>query len=346
MEDLNLEEFTFFGKKCVNLGKMMRDGLAIPPGFAISTEGYEHFAKESGLPQQISDYLKNTPNATEVENIENTSRDIREMISSKEPSEELKEEIKTFYAELCEKTQKENVAVAVRSSGAVSMPGQFESYLYVSGVHNVIAKVIDCWASSFTARAMRSRIERGMNLEESPIGVAVLKMVNARCSGIMFTINPITEDRSKTVIEGNWGLGESVASGMATPDWYKVNRITLEIEEKRLGHKNKEVVYDSKKGGTKEVDVPADRRNLLCLNDDEINRLAVLGNKVEKFFGGEPQDIEWAIDNDLPPDNNILLVQSRPEKTWALKKEKKISTREGTALDHIVELVKEGVKVK
>jgi len=171
-------------------------------------------------------------------------------------------------------------------------------------------------------------------------------MVNARCSGIMFTINPITEDRSKIVIEGNWGLGESVASGTATPDWYKVNRITLEIEERKQGHKNKEVVYYPKKGGTKEVDVPKKRQEILCLNDDEIKRLAILGNKVEKCFGGEPQDIEWAIDNDLPPDNNILLVQSRPEKTWALKKDKKISTRKGTALDHIVGLVKEGVKVK
>lgn len=346
LEDLNLEEFTFFGKKCVNLGKMIRDGLAIPPGFGISTECYEHFAQESGLPQQISDYLKKTPDATEVENIEQTSRDIREMISSKKLPEELKKEIAEFYAELCKKAQKENVEVAVRSSGAVSMPGQFESYLYVSGVHNVIAKVIDCWASSFTARAMHSRIERGMNLEESPIGVAVLKMVNARCSGIMFTINPITEDRSKTVIEGNWGLGESVASGMATPDWYKVNRITLEIEERKQGHKNKEVIYDPEKGGTKEVEVPKERQETLCLNDGDIKRLAILGNKVEKFFGGEPQDIEWAIDKDLAPDNNIMLVQSRPEKTWALKKEKKISNRKGSAIDHIVGLVTEGVKIK
>ena len=346
LEDLNRDEFAFFGKKCVNLGKMMRDGLAIPPGFAISTEGYEHFAKESGLPQQISGYLKNTPNATEVENVEDTSRDIREMISSKALSTELKEEISAFYAVLCEKAQEEDVEVAVRSSGAVSMPGQFESYLYVSGVQNVITKVIECWASSFTARAMRSRIERGMSLEESPIGVAVLKMVNARCSGIMFTINPITEDRSKIVIEGNWGLGESVASGTATPDWYKVNRITFEIEERKQGHKNKEVIYDPEMGGTKEVDVPKERQEILCLNDDEVKRLAILGNKVEKFFGGEPQDIEWAIDKDLAPDNNVMLVQSRPEKTWALKKEKKISSTEGSALDHIVGLVTEGVKIK
>jgi pyruvate,water dikinase len=193
---------------------------------------------------------------------------------------------------------------------------------------------------------MTSRIERGMNLEESPMGVAVLKMVNARCSGIMFTINPITEDRSKIVIEGNWGLGETVASGTATPDWYKVNRITLRIEEKKLGHKNKEVIYDVEKGGTKEVDVPPERQEVFCLDDEEIKRLAALGTKVEKFFGGEPQDIEWAIDTDLPPENNILLVQTRPEKTWALKEEKKISKQEGSALDRIVGLVTEGVKVK
>jgi pyruvate,water dikinase len=346
LEDLDLEEITIFGKKCVNLGKMIRDGLAIPPGFAISTEGYEYFANEAGFPQQISDYLRTTPDATEVENIEETSRVIQEMISNREMSKELQNEVSKFYEELCEKTGKKDVEVAVRSSGAVSMPGQFESYLFVCGVDQVIRKVVDCWASSFTARAMRSRIERGMNLEESPIGVAVLKMVNARCSGIMFTINPITEDRSKIVVEGNWGLGETVASGTATPDWYKVNRITMEVEEKKLGHKNMEVVYDTEEGGTKEADVPPERREIFCLDDVEIRQLAILGNKVEKFFGGEPQDIEWAIDKDLPPENNILLVQSRPEKTWALKKEKKISKKEGSALDRIVGLVTEGMKVK
>ena len=157
LQDLNPEEFITFGKKCVNLGKMIRDGLAIPPGFAISTEGYVYFANEAGLPQQISDYLRATPDATEVKNIEETSKVIREMISSKKISEELRMEISKFYSELCKKTQKEDVQVAVRSSGAVSMPGQFESYLFVRGVDEVIRKVIDCWASSFRLQICPAR---------------------------------------------------------------------------------------------------------------------------------------------------------------------------------------------
>jgi pyruvate,water dikinase len=346
LEDLSLEEFTTFGRKCVNLGKMIQDGMPVPPGFGISTDSYEYFARQGGIHQKINNYLRSNPGATQTDQIEETSKAIREMICGKKVPEELAKEITRFYTELCERTETENVEVAVRSSGAISMPGQFESYLFVSGIDDVTRKVIDCWASSFTARAMVSRMEKGMKIEESPIGVAVLKMVNSSCSGIMFTINPITEDRSKTVIEANWGLGESVALGTTTPDWFKVNRITLEIEEKKLGDKTKEVVFDRKKGGTKEVDVPQERREAFCVSDEEIKRVTILGDKVEEYFGGEPQDIEWAIDRDLPKAKNVLLVQTRPEKTWALKKDKHVSKKKGSAIDRIVDLVTEGVKVE
>jgi pyruvate,water dikinase len=193
---------------------------------------------------------------------------------------------------------------------------------------------------------MASRMEKGLKVEESPIGVAVLKMVNARCSGIMFTINPITEDRSKTVIEANWGLGETVALGTATPDWFKVNRMTLDIEEKKLGNKINEVIYDAEEGRTKEVEVPLERQEVFCVSDDEVRAVTVLGNKVEEFFGGEPQDIEWAIDKDLPPEKNLFLVQTRPEKTWAMKSDKTVSKPKGSAVDRIVDLVTEGLKVE
>jgi pyruvate,water dikinase len=346
LEDLAQDEFTTFGRKCVNLGKMIRDGLPVPSGFAISTGSYEYFAGQGGLQEKINAYLRSNPKATQTDQIEETSRILREMICGEPMPADLEKEVARFYEALCERTRNTNVDVAVRSSGAVSMPGQFESYLFVSGIQEVIGKVIDCWASSFTARAMVSRLEKGMKVEESPIGVAVLKMVNSRCSGIMFTINPITEDRSKTVIEANWGLGESVALGTVTPDWFKVNRITLEIEEKKLGHKTKEVVYDRETGGTKEVDVSTERQEAFCVSDEQIRSVTVLGNQVEEYFGGEPQDIEWAIDSDLPEDRNVLLVQTRPEKTWALKKDKRISKQKGSAVDRIVGLVTEGVKVE
>ena len=340
------EEFTTFGRKCVNLGKMIRDGLPVPPGFAISTAGYEYFASGAGLQKEIHSYLSASSDATQTDKIEETSRGIRTMISERKMPEELEKEITRLYDELSGKTQTADVAVAVRSSGAISMPGQFESYLFVRGIDDVVRRVVDCWASSFTARAMVSRMQKGLGVEESPIGVAILKMVNARCSGIMFTINPITEDRSKTVIEANWGLGESVALGTATPDWFKVNRITLDIEEKKLGNKVKEVAYDVKEGRTRETEVPLERQEVFCVSDDEVRAVTILGNKVEEFFGGEPQDIEWAIDKDLPSEKNLFLVQTRPEKTWVMKRDKTVSKQKGSAVDRIVDLVSEGVKVK
>jgi len=348
MRELDKSALNIVGKKCANLGEMSNMGLTVPPGFAISVVGYERFMKETGVDQEIHEYLQQNYGSEilkKASEAEAASNAVRKMIEDKTMPEDMEKEIIDAYHTLGKEMGMDNVEVSVRSSGAVSMPGQFETYLYVRGAGEVITHVIRCWGSTFTPRAIMFRAEKGLDLGIWPIGVAVIKMVNAKAAGIMFTLNPVTGDRSKITIEANWGLGESVVSGRVEPDRFKINKITLEIEEKRLGRKEEEYIYDSDKRIVEFKEVPVERQKEFCLTDEEIGKLANFGKQAERLFGGEPQDIEWAIDKDLPSENNTLLLQARPETIWASKQKKEVP-RARSALDYIASTLVEGRKLK
>jgi pyruvate,water dikinase len=144
-------------------------------------------------------------------------------------------------------------------------------------------------------------------------------MVNSKAAGVTFTINPVTGDPNQIVIEGNWGLGESVVSGAVTPDDFIVDKKTLQIIERRVAKKTVEYVRDLKTGKTVHVDVPAERQEKSCITDNEIGKLAELAKHIEEHYG-KPQDIEWAIDRDISFPENIFIVQSRPETVWSTEK--------------------------
>ncbi|KYH40050.1 MAG: phosphoenolpyruvate synthase, partial [Candidatus Bathyarchaeota archaeon B26-1] len=162
------------------------------------------------------------------------------------------------------------------------------------------------------------RTQKGFRHEDVLISVGVQKMVNAKAAGVAFTINPVTGDRSQIVIEGNWGLGESVVSGAVTPDDYIVDKETLKVIDKRIAKKTVEYIRDPETGKTIHAEVPPERQNQPCLTDEEILRLAELAKRIEEHYG-RPQDIEWAIDKDLPFPENVFIVQSRPETVWSVK---------------------------
>jgi pyruvate,water dikinase len=145
-------------------------------------------------------------------------------------------------------------------------------------------------------------------------------MVNSKAAGVMFTLNPVLGDTHQIVIEGNWGLGESVVSGSVTPDDFVVDKETLKLTEKRLAKKTVQYIRDPKTGNTIRAEVPLEKQEQPCINEDEIHTLAELGKRIEQHYG-KPQDIEWAIDKDILRPNNIFIVQSRPETVWSAKVE-------------------------
>ena len=123
---------------------------------------------------------------------------------------------------------------------------QFESFEGRGG-DDLLERIRDCWASAYGQRVIAYRKSQGL-CEEPTIAVVVQKMVNSRAAGVMFTINPVTGDRAEIVIEGNYGLGETVVSGAVNPDDFVVNKETLKITSRRIAKKTLQYLRDPKTG--------------------------------------------------------------------------------------------------
>jgi len=160
------------------------------------------------------------------------------------------------------------------------------------------------------ARSLVARARKGLPLEHDPIGVAVLQMIRPKAAGIMFTAEPTTADSSKLVIEGTWGLGESVVSGAVIPDYWVVNKTMLEIVERRVSPKPAKHNLHLETAKALSSNTIHDRQEG-CLSDEEVIELTKRGKSIEEYFGS-PQDVEWALASDLPGDS-IVILQTRPE---------------------------------
>jgi pyruvate,water dikinase len=177
-------------------------------------------------------------------------------------------------------------------------------------------------SSLFTPRAISYRMKMGFPHEKVLISVGVQKLVDAIAAGVMFTVNPLNGDPSQVVIEGNWGLGETVVSGQVNPDKFVVDKVTQEIE-RTVSQKGIECIFDPEKGMVCHLDIPPERREIQCIKDEEVLELARYAKKVEEYYGC-PQDIEWAIDKNRPFPFNIFMVQSRPETVWSQQKKEPV----------------------
>ncbi len=323
-EELDKGDVPLVGGKCANLGELIRAGIPVPPGFAVTAYAYKRFIEETGIKDRIYKIIENTVKEKKPEEYQEASAKIRQLIESTKMPEDIEQAIRTAYTELSKRVGKDAEFVAVRSSATAedlpgaSFAGQQETYLNVKGADEVVKMVQKCWSSLFTPRAIFYREEKGFAHEKVLISVAVQKMVNSKSAGVMFTIHPVTGDRNKIVIEGNWGLGEAVVSGSVTPDEWIVDKNTLEVLEVRTAEKTVEYIRDPETGKTIHAEVPPERRSIPCLTEEEVKKLAELAVKIEKHYG-TPQDIEWAIDRDLPFPENVFIVQARPETVWSTK---------------------------
>lgn len=298
------------GKKCANLGQMAQLGLQVPPCFFISIEACKSFMRETGAAIEINRYVNELGDlkSMAIRDLEKVSQDIWHKIKTKEMPPELKQEIGYYYRTLCNNVGATDVAVSVRSSGAESRPGMFATYFNVKGEEGVIETTKDVWASAFTARAIAFRINRGLPIDGDPLGVAVVKMVNAKVAGVSFSIHPVTGDASKIIIEANWGLGEGVVKGTESVDRFVLEKQTLEVE-KEVGRKEKQVVVSEH--GIMWEDVLPNKQAIACLSDDEMKHVANLTKFLEDNLG-QPQDVEWAIEEGPPFPTNVFLLQTRP----------------------------------
>ena len=329
-EELGPEHNDLVGKKCANLGKMVHMGLAVPPGFALSIDMYREFIQTTGVADSLASCVKECGElkGAGIDLYEDLSEQLRNVIENQEMPPALKEIISSYYEELCEKTRLENLAVSVRSAGTQSRPGMFETYLNVCGMNEILDKVKKVWSSAYTPRAIAFRANKELPILGDELGVAIPKMVNARASGIVFTVNPVDGDSSKILLEANWGLGEGVVSGAESVDGFVVNKKGLGIEGAHIGYKSKYVIYADK--GADWADVPDKMRRLPCISEDEVREIAGIARSTEESLG-RPQDMEWAIDQDLPFPESLFWLQTRQAKVAPKKVE--------SAAGHIADLL-------
>jgi pyruvate,water dikinase len=329
-DELGKEHNDIVGKKCANLGEMARMGLSVPPGFAISIDMYRRFIKETGAEDEMSSFVKEfgETRGAGIQVFEKISQNLRRAVEGKEMLPSARERIAFYYTELCRQTGTENVAVSVRSAGTESRPGMFETYLNVRGIEEVLEKIKKVWSSAFTPRAIAFRVNKGIPVLGDELGVAVPKMVNARASGIAFTVNPVDGDSSKITIEANWGLGEGVVSGAESVDTFEVDKNCLEIASKCAGNKRRGVFYTET--GADWADVSAEIQGIPCISDEEVIEIARVAKSAEETLGF-PQDMEWAIDQYVDFPQNIFWLQTRPAKVAVKKVD--------SAANHIADLM-------
>lgn len=317
------------GGKCTSLAIMTSAGMPVPPGFAVTTDAFDAVMNQTTLHDQIASHLKGL-NYDSPDDIDRQATLIRELILTQEVPDAVRDEVVTAYRELMKLCGGE-VAVAVRSSATAedlpdaSFAGQQDTYLWIEGEHNVMEKIRECWASLYTARAISYREANKIPSEGLSISVAVQKMVNSHASGVAMTIDPANGDRTKIVIDSSWGLGEMVVSGEVTPDNFVVDKVMLVVVNRIISDKHEELVPTGR-GGIVRREVEEARRNSPSLSEDQVIAVAKLAKAAEKHYGSV-QDVEWAIDADLPDGSNVLLLQSRPETVWSQKKaEVKVSS--------------------
>jgi pyruvate,water dikinase len=323
-EEIRAQDVALVGGKNASLGEMIRNlgekGVNVPPGFAITAEAYKYVIKKAGISQKIKDTLAGL-DTHDMKNLAKRGEKIRNSIANSPCPKELEEEIGICYRKMEERFGK-NVDVAVRSSATAedlptaSFAGQQETYLNVRGEQELMGKVMDCFASLFTNRAISYRVDKGFDHLSVYLSVGVQKMVRSdlACSGVIFSIDTESGFRDVVYITAAYGLGENVVQGIVDPDQFYVFKPTLKegfrpIVEKKLGTKEKRLVYRRDGAGTEQREVKVEEQRKFVLSDDEILVLAKWACVIEEHYG-LPMDIEWAKDGIT---RELFIVQARPE---------------------------------
>lgn len=302
--EIDKEDVARVGGKGANLGEMTQAGFPVPGGFVVTSSAYKHMIEENQLEDKIKATLKDL-DVEDPDALNRASAKVQKIIESSPFPKDIEEQVFKAYDKLGNDSW-----VAVRSSATAedlpqaSFAGQQETYLNVRGDASLLVHIRKAWASLFEPRAIYYRVQQKFDHFKVALAVPVQKMVQSDVSGIMFTINPVTNDKTKIIVEAIWGLGEKIVQGAITPDHYEVDKSSLELVEARTIHQDIEMVRSGE--GNIDRKVPVSRQDKRKLTDKQAIEVARLGKKLQQhyFF---PQDSEWAMEN-----GKIYIVQTRP----------------------------------
>jgi rifampicin phosphotransferase len=241
------------GTKAATLASLVAAGFPVPEGIVLTTEAFHPLAGE--------------PEAGEV-----TSRRAR-----------LPEWVERAIIQAADRFG--NAPLAVRSSGVAedlddaSFAGQYDSVLGVRGAEELVEAVERCWASASSGFLLRYREQVGKDGSAAPMAVLIQRLVDAETAGVAFTADPVSGDRSTTVIEAVRGLSNRALAGEVTPErWSVAGDGTAQ-----------------RQGGVSGV-----------LEPTKVQKIARLARQIGAHLG-RPQDVEWAV-----AEGQVWVVQARP----------------------------------
>ena len=293
------------GGKGANLARLAQAGLPVPGGFLLTTAAYRTYVAHNGLREWILAQVEPLAGAAGTAlpaSLQSASTRIRTRFGEGEMPASLRQPLLHAYQTLG------SPPVAVRSSATaedlpdLSFAGQQDTFLNVRGADALLAAVVACWSSLWTARAIGYRARNHIPQDEVALAVVVQQMIPSQASGVLFTANPLTGQRDETVIDAVLGLGEALVAGQVEPDSYLVDAQNRRIRRKTLGAKAI-AIHGLPQGGTETV--AADAATRQAIPDEVILRLADLGQQAAALYG-IPQDVEWAWANE-----QLYLLQSR-----------------------------------
>ncbi|MCJ7828396.1 MAG: phosphoenolpyruvate synthase [Dehalococcoidia bacterium] len=324
-DEVTKVDIPLVGGKGANLGEMVHAQIPVPPGFIVTASAYFKFLNGAGLTDGVRHDLEGL-NVNDSRRLQEVSKVIKDKISSASIPPDMVKEMKDAYRKLGQGL------VAVRSSATAedlpeaSFAGQQSTFLNVQGEDEVVAAIQGCWSSLFEPRAIFYREEHGFDHLKVGIAVPVQKMIQSEASGVLFTVEPLSSDTTKILIEAIFGLGEAIVSGDVTPDQYLLDKKEIRIIDKKVHKQEWQLVKNaSAPSGDLEanikVPVPPSKQSRQKLADKDIIALSKLGKMIEDLYQF-PQDIEWAKQG-----TQLFILQTRPVTTLKPKESTKILHR-------------------
>lgn len=328
-EDVCKDDIAIAGGKGANLGELLRATIPVPNGFIVTADAYVDFAESSGLRNKIQGMVESL-DASDTARLQQVAEEIKQLVIASPMPAHISRAIRQHYAKLG------SGRVAVRSSATAedlpdaSFAGQQRTYLNIQGEDDVVQAVQGCWASLFEPRAIFYRTQQGFDHFKVNIAVPVQNMVQSEVSGVMFTLDPLTNDRSKVVIEAVFGLGESIVSGEVTPDLYIVDKATLTIVEHQKRRQEWTLVANPRKGqgldNNIKAPIPQSKQDAPKLADGDVLALARMGMRIENLYQF-PQDIEWGREG-----RALFILQARPVTALNRKSKQELPEVKGDVL--------------
>ena len=243
-DDLGRRDVASVGGKGAGLGELTGVGLPVPPGFVISAELFLRVLDETGVRAQILSLVRpildsdgtlvsgGSGGSESPADLDEVSAKLQAIVSALEVPSWLRSAIDDAYAKLGDRIGQGSPFVAVRSSApgedtaATSFAGMHKSFMNRRTTAEVIDSVRECWASAYGPRALDYRHSQHL-LDEPAIAVVVQVMVESERAGIGFSVDPVSGDRTRIMVEASFGLGEIVVSGEVEPDTYTVEKTVL-----------------------------------------------------------------------------------------------------------------------